>query len=120
MLNEVYDTLETLLECLDTGGDQSLRFAEEIKMLKDLLSYPEPPADELDENLRRCAISRKLQRLAVQADGLTADLPTLPVTQWLDGTFEEPNVEVTFQKCDLARLFQFLADYGVHDTGHEE
>jgi hypothetical protein len=117
MLNEVYDTVETILESLDTGGEQTLRFAEEIKMLKDLLSYPEPASDELELTLRRCEISRKLERLAVQADGLIVSLPTLPVAQWLDGTFEKPDVEVSFEKCDLARLLQFLADYGVGHDG---
>jgi len=34
MLNEVYDTIEAILESLDAGGEQSLAFAEEINMLK--------------------------------------------------------------------------------------
>ncbi len=42
MLNEVYDTIEAILEGLDAGGEQSRAFAEEIKMLKDVLGYPEP------------------------------------------------------------------------------
>ena len=113
MLNEVYDTVEAVLESLDTGGEQSRAFAEEIKMLKDLLGHPEPAQDALGETLRRCEIARKLERLAVQAEDMTVRLPTLPVAQWLDGTFQDAKAEVSFEKCDLARMLQFLADYGV-------
>jgi hypothetical protein len=115
MLNEVYDTIEAILESLDAGGEQSLAFAEEIKMLKDLLSYPEPAEDVLGETLRRCQIARKLERLAIQADEMTVTLPVLPVAQWLDGTFEDAKVDVSFEKCDLARLLQFIADFGVSE-----
>ena len=44
---------------------------------------------------------------------MTVTLPTLPVAQWLDGTFQDAKVDASFEKCDLARLLQFLADYGV-------
>ena len=115
MLNQVYDTIEAILESLDAGGEQSHVFAEEIKMLKDVLSYPEPPEDELGETLQRCQIARKLERLAIQAQDLTVALPTLPVPQWLDGTFQDAKGDVSFEKCDLARLLQFLADYGVRE-----
>jgi hypothetical protein len=115
MLNEVYDTVEAILESLDTGGEQSLAFAEEIKMLKDLLGYPEPAEDALGETLKRCQIARKLERLAIQAEDITVTLPALPVAQWLDGTFRDAKVEVQFEKCDLSRLLQFLADYGVSE-----
>jgi hypothetical protein len=113
MLNNVYDTVEAILESLDTGGEQSRAFAEEIKMLRDVLGYPEPAQDELGETLKRCEIARKLERLAVQAEDMTVSLPALPVAQWLDGTFQDAKTEVSFEKCDLARLLQFLADYGV-------
>jgi len=115
MLNEVYDTVEAILESLDAGGEQSLAFAEEIKMLKEILSYPEPAQDELDETLRRCQISRKLERLAIQAEDLTISLPTLPVAQWFDGTFENARANAPVEECSLARLLQFLADYGVSE-----
>jgi len=115
MLNEVYDTIEAILESLDAGGEQSRAFAEEIKMLKDMLSYPEPATDALGETLRRCQIARKLERLAIQAQDMTVTLPTLPVAQWLDGTFEDAKVDVSFEKCDLARLLQFIADFGVSE-----
>jgi hypothetical protein len=113
MLNEVYDMIEAILESLDAGGEQSRAFAEEIKMLKDVLSYPEPAQDALGETLRRCQIARRLERLAIQAEDMTVTLPALPVAQWLDGIFEDAKVDVSFEKCDLARLLQFLADYGV-------
>jgi len=116
MLNEVYDTIEAILEGLDAGGEQSREFAEEIKMLKDILGYPEPAADALEETLRRCQIARKLERLAIQAEDMTVDLPTLPVNKWLDGAFKGAAVDVSFEKCDLARLLQFIADVS---TGRE-
>ena len=115
MLNEVYDTLEAILESLDVGGEQSREFAEEIKMLKDVLGYPEPAEDDLGETLRRCQIARKLERLAIQAQDMTVTLPALPVAQWLDGTFESAKADVSCEKCDLAGLLQFLADYGVSE-----
>ena len=68
-----------------------------------------------DQTLRRCQIARKLERLAIQAEDLTVTVPTLPVAQWLDGTFQDAKVEVSFEKCDLARLLQFIADYGVSE-----
>jgi hypothetical protein len=46
---------------------------------------------------------------------MTVTLPTLPVAQWLDGTFENAKVDVSFEKYDLARLVQFLADFGVSE-----
>lgn len=113
MLNEVYDTIEAILGSLDSGGEQSRAFAEEIRMLKEVLSYPEPAADSLDETLKRCQISRKLERLAIEAQDLTATLPALPIAQWFDGTFGNATVDVPFEKCDLARLLQFIADFGV-------
>ena len=115
MLNEVYDTIEAILEGLDAGGEQSRAFAEEIKMLKDVLGYPEPATDALDETLRRCQIARKLERLAIQAEDLTATVPALPVAKWFDGTFEDAMMDVSFDTCSLSRLLQFIADYGVSE-----
>jgi hypothetical protein len=115
MLNEVYDTIEAILESLDAGGEQSRAFADEIQMLKNLLGYSEPAQDDLGETLQRCQIARKLERLALQAEDMTVALPTLPVARWLDGTFANAKVDVSFEKCDLARLLQFLADCGVSE-----
>jgi len=115
MLNEVYDTIGAILEGLDAGGEQSRAFAEEIKMLKDILGFPEPAQDALEETLMRCQIARKLERLAIQAEEIRVDLPTLPVNQWLDGTFKNAPVEVSFETCDLARLLQFIADFGIRE-----
>jgi len=118
-LNEVYDTIEAILESLDAGGEQSLAFAEEIKMLKEVLGYPEPAEDALAETLRRCQIARKLERLAIQAEDITVTLPALAVAKWFDGTFADATVEVPFEECSLARLLQFIADYGVGEqSGH--
>jgi len=113
MLNQMYDAIEEVLESLDAGGEQSREFAEEITTLKEVLGYPKPGTDALDETLRRCQISRKLERLAIQVKGIAVDLPTLPVNQWLDGTFEDAAVDVSFESCDLAKLLQFIANFGL-------
>jgi hypothetical protein len=113
MLNELYDTVEAILESLDAGGEHSRSFAEEIKMLKDILGYPEPAADALDETLMRCQISRKLERLAIQAEDLSITLPALPIAKWFDGALEDAKVDVSFEPCSLARLLQFIADHCV-------
>jgi hypothetical protein len=115
MLNEVYDTIEAILESLDAGGEQSRAFAEEIKMLKEVLGYPEPAEDALGETLKRCQIARKLERLAIQAEDMTVTVPALPVAKWFDGTFEDAKIEVSFETRSLARLLQFIADYGVSE-----
>ncbi len=115
MLNELYDTVEAILEGLDEGGEQSRAFADEIKMLKDIMGHPEPAVDALDETIRRCQISRKLERLAIQAEDMTVMLPALPIAKWFDGTFEDAKSDVSFEKCDLDKLLQFIADYGVSE-----
>jgi hypothetical protein len=113
MLNEVYDAVEGVLENLDAGGEQSREFAEEIDTLREVLGYPKPPQDLWDQLKRKGMITRKLRRLAVEARGLTASLPTLSVDKWLDGTVADATVDVCFEECDLAKLLQFIADVGV-------
>jgi len=110
MLNEVYDTIEAILEGLDTGGEQSRAFVEEIKMLKEILGYPEPAGDALDESMRRYQIARKLERLAIEAEDVSVALPALPVSQWLDGTATRTAAGMRLEPCDLARLLQAIAD----------
>lgn len=110
MLNEVYDTIEAILEGLDAGGEQSRAFAEEIKMLKDVLGYPEPAADVLDETMRRYQIARKLERLAIEAQDVVVALPAMPVAKWLDSTSMNTAAGLPMEPCDLARLLQCIAD----------
>ncbi len=110
MLNEVYDTIEAILEGLDAGGEQSRAFAEEIKMLKDVLGYPEPAVDALDETLKRCQIARKLERLAIEADDVTVALPAMTIAKWLDSTSTNIAAGMPMEPCDLARLLQCIAD----------
>lgn len=113
MLNKVYEAIEDVLENLDVGGEQSRQFAEEIRILREVVGHPKPVKDVLDEIQRRGQIVHKLRRLAVEAEGLTAALPTLPVKQWLDGTVADATKEVFFEDHDLAGLLQFIADVGV-------
>jgi hypothetical protein len=113
MLNEAYDAIEEVMESLDAGGEQSREFAQEIATLKEVLGYPKPPQDLWDQLKRKKMITRKLRRLAIEAKGLTASLPTLSVEKWLDGTVADATVDVCFEECDLAKLLQFIADIGV-------
>ncbi len=109
MLNKTFEMIEQVLESIDVGGEQSRQFAGEIKILREVIGYPEP----VNEVQRRGQIVHKLRRLAIEAEGLTAALPTLPVKQWLDGTVTDATKDVYFEDYDLAKLLQFIADVGV-------
>jgi len=113
MLNKVYEAIEDVLENLDVGGEQSRQFAEEIRILREVVGHPKPVKDALDEIQRRTQIVQKLRRLAIEAEGLTAALPTLPVKQWLDGMVADATKDVFFENHDLAKLLRFIADVGV-------
>jgi len=113
MLNKVYEAIEDVLESLDLGGEQSRQFAEEIRTLKEVVGHPEPVNDTFDEIQRQSQIVQKLRKLAIEAKGLTAALPTLPVKQWLDGTMADATKDVFFENHDLAGLLRFIADVGV-------
>jgi len=113
MLNKVYEAIEKVLGNIDVGGEQSRQFAGEIKILREVIGYPEPVNDVLDEVQRRGQIVQKLRRLAIEAKGLTAALPILPVKQWLDGTVADATIDVYFEDYDLAKFLQFIADVGV-------
>ena len=65
MLNELYEKIEAVLNHLDVGGEQSRAFAGEIELLKDVLGYPEPVADDWDEMDRCRILAEKLYRLSV-------------------------------------------------------
>jgi hypothetical protein len=113
MLNKVYEAIEDVLESIDVGGEQSRQFAEEIRMLREVIGHPEPVKDALDEIQGRGQMVTKLRRLAVEAEGLTAALPTLSVKEWLDGTVADATKDVFFESHDLAGLLRFIADVGV-------
>ena len=113
MLNKVYEAIEEVLESLDVGGEQSRQFAEEIRILKEVVGHPEPVKDTFDEIQRRSQIVHKLRRLAIEAEGLTAALPTLPVNNWLDDTMADATKDVFFENHDLGKLLRFIADVGV-------
>ena len=113
MLESAYDAIEEVLESLDVGGEQSRQFAEEIRILRDVIGSPESAEDASDEVQRRGRIVRTLRRLAIESEGLTAALPALPVKQWLDGRVADVTKDVFFENHDLARLLQFIVDVGV-------
>jgi hypothetical protein len=113
MLNKVYEAIEEVLESLDVGGEQSRQFVEEIRTLREVIGHPEPVKDTMDEIQRRSQVTAKLRKLAIEAEGLTAALPTLPVKQWLDGTVADATKDVFFENHDLAGLLRFIADVGV-------
>ena len=53
MLNEAFDAIESVLEGLDVGGEQSRQFAEEIKLLRQVIGYPEAMSENSAESQRR-------------------------------------------------------------------
>jgi len=113
MLNKIYEAIEKVLDSLDVGDEQSRQFTKEIKLLREVIGYPKPIRDTLDEIQRREQIVHKLRKLAVEAEGLTAALPTLPVENWLDGTVADATKDVFFESHDLAKLLRFIADVGI-------
>ena len=113
MLNEVYETIEAVLNALDVGGEQSRSFAGEIELLKDVLGYPEPVQDDWDELQRREILAQKLQRLSVEAKGILIPLSANPIRQWFEGTYQNATIDMQFEEVDLAKLLGFIVEIGV-------
>lgn len=114
MLNRIYDSIEQVLESIDVGGEQSRQFSEEIKILRDVVVYPEPVADEWDELQRRQIIALKLKHLAIEAEGILVQLPKNPVKQWFDGTYQDSTIDMEFEELDLSKLLKFIEEVGVN------
>jgi hypothetical protein len=114
MLNELYEKIEAVLNMLDVGGEQSRQFAGEIELLKETLGYPQPVQDEWDETERREILAQKLKRLAIEAEGILIPMPTNPISQWFDGTYQDATVDMQFEEVDLARLLGFIVEVGVN------
>ena len=114
MLNKLYDAIEEVLESIDVGGEQSRQFSEEIKILREVVGYPEPVSDEWDELQRRQIIAQKLRRLAVEAQGVLIQLPKNPINQWFDGTFQDSTIDMEFEELDLSKLLKFIVEVGVN------
>ena len=113
MLNEVYEKIEAVLNHLDVGGEQSRAFAGEIELLKNVLGYPDPIADDWDE-LERCRIlAEKLRRLAVAAEGILIALPANPISQWFDGTYQDTTIDMQFEEVYLGQVLKFIVDVGM-------
>ena len=113
MLNKLYDSIEQVLGSIDVGGEQSRQFLEEIKILREVIGYPEPDNGEFSEVERRRYLTEKLRRLAVEAEGLKMSLPTLPPKKWFDETFQDATIDVFFEEYDMAQVLRFIADVGV-------
>jgi len=62
---------------------------------------------------RQNLLCKKLRRLAVEAEGLKASLPTLPLKKWFDGTIQDAAKDVYFENYDLTKLLRFIADVGL-------
>jgi hypothetical protein len=113
MLNRIYEILEEVLKNLDVGGEQSRAFELEIQGIKEILGYVKPSTDLFAECDRMDLLTRKLRRLAVESEGINAVLPTDPLEKWFDGTYEDTEQDMVFEKYDLAKLLRFIADVGV-------
>lgn len=114
MLNELYERIEAVLNVLDIGGEQSRQFAGEIELLKETLGYPQPVQNEWDETERREILAQKLRRLAIEAEGILIPMPTNPIAQWFDGTYQDATIDMQFDEVDLARLLGFIVEVGVN------
>ena len=114
MLNRLYEAIEQVLESIDVGGEQSRQFAEEIKILREVVGYPEPVSDEWDELQRRQIIAQKLRHLAVEAEGVLIQLPKNPLKQWFDGTYQDSTIDMDFEELDLSKLLKFIEEVGVN------
>ena len=114
MLNRIYDSIEQVLESIDVGGEQLRQFSEEIKILREVIGYPEPVEDEWDELQRRQIIAQKLRHLAVQAQGVLIQLPNNTVRQWFDGTYQDSTIDMDFEELDLSKLLTFIEEVGVN------
>jgi hypothetical protein len=113
MFNKLYDAIEEVLESIDVGGEQSRQFSEEIKILKDVIGYPQPDNGEFGEIERRRYLTEKMRRLAVEAEGLKISLPKLPPEKWFDKTFQDATIDVFFEEYDMAQVLRFIADVGI-------
>ena len=113
MVNEIYNAIEKVLLSIDAGGKQSKRFSEEIKILREVLGYPQLSDGVFEEVQRKSYLTEKLRRLSVEAEGLRASLPKLPLEKWFDGTIEDATIDVFFEEYDLAKLLRFIAEVGV-------
>ena len=113
MVNKLYNAIEKVLQNLDAGGKQLKRFAEEIKILREVLGYPQLTDGVFEEVQRSSYLTDKLRRLSVEAEGLKASFPTLPLEKWFDGTIQDATIDVFFEEYDLAKLLRFIADVGV-------
>lgn len=113
MLNKTFEMVEQVLESIDIGGEQSRQFAPEIQLLKDILGYPQLTGDVFEEVQQRDLLAERLRRIAIEAEGLKASLPTIPLEKWFDGTIEDATIDVFFEEYDLAELLRFVADVGV-------
>jgi len=114
MLNELYEKVEAVLNMIDVGGEQSRQFSEEIKILREVVGYPEPIADEWDELQRRQIIAQKLRHLAVEAEGILIQLPKNPINQWFDGTYQDATIDMDFEELDLSKLLKFIEEVSVN------
>ena len=113
MLNSLYNAIEQVLESIDVGGEQSRQFSEEIKILKEVIGYPQSDDGEFSEVQRRRYLTEKMRRLSVEAEGLKMSLPTLPLEKWFDGTIQDSTIDVFFEEYDMAKVLRFIADVGI-------
>ena len=113
MITKMYDAIEKVLQSIDAEDKQSKRFTEEIKILREVLGYPQLSDDVFEEVQRRRFLTEKLRRLSIEAEGLKVSLPTLALEKWFDGTIQDATIDVFFEEYDLPKLLRFIADVGI-------
>ena len=75
MMN-LYDAIETVVKSLDVGGGQCRALGEEIRMLKDLLDYRQPPVDA-HFYLHQCSDTRRMFLCEMGKDNNIAEIHDL-------------------------------------------
>lgn len=108
MVSKIYDAIEKVLRNIDAGGKQSKRFAEEIKTLREVLGYPQLTDGTFEEVKRRSYLTEKLRRLSIEAEGIKASLPTLPLEKWFDGTIQDATIDVFLRNMIWPNCFGLL------------
>ena len=110
------DLLEEVLQYIkEMDGETDFQGNETYlhRRVREAIEAKAAGEDEIDQLKRRHQIVQQLRALAVKSHGLTASLPTLPVSKWLDGSVTDATKDVYFEEYDLKKLLRFIADVGV-------
>ena len=89
----LYEAIEAVVKSLDVGGEQSRALAEEIRMLKDLLDYRQPPV-EAHFYLHQCPDTRRVFLCETGKDNNIAEIHDLGRWRRYNGWCTDPTVDL--------------------------